>query len=98
MFNHIPISDLLVLFKPRMDYNVSSGYYERCSEAASSTVRGSWTRKTSRFFLILKREEKRLILALEEIEAELEGEENDYIFLYISLYLKSSLYNIFEIH
>ena len=38
------------------------------------------------------------ILALEEMEAEVEGEENDYIFVYISLYLKSSLYNIFEIH
>ena len=37
------------------------------------------------------------ILAPEE-EVEVEGEENDYIFLYISLYLKSSLYNIFEIH
>ena len=50
MFNHIPISDLLVLFKPRMDYKVSSGYYERFSEVTSSTVGGNPTHKTARYF------------------------------------------------
>ena len=32
------------------------------------------------------------------LKAEVEGKENYYIFVSISLYHKSSLYNIFEIH
>ena len=60
MFHYIPISDLLVLFKPRVDYKVSSGYYERFSEATSSTVRGNWTRKQQEKSWLEIREEKRL--------------------------------------